>query len=336
MKFTIQDIADNVNYTDFDNLFPGYSPPGSYSSTSSTDNDNNDCMFSNKNKFIEYATDIIEMFDSFPPEFPIYRSISVKSEKDIIMDNLGESWSFDFESAKNFGGHNRCNIMLSAIVTRDNVDWYASMNRYVIFSGHYDGDDENEIVVIDTEKLKNLTVSNIKEAKEIGENPIFTRVEKKSESYVKNFESWLKKNIFEDALFEPTHIKRFSEISMSKAEIKNKFGDLIKQLQELILHLFDKNESPIITCKVVSVYDKENDDWVDGLELPDGEFSKMNLKDLGELLRQKKKLLPCTVKITDDKGKRTKEPIINGYIKFLHPKTDKQNDPSMPWENKNQ
>lgn len=138
---------------------------------------------------------------------------------------------------------------------------------------------------------------------------------------------------FEDVVFEPYHIKRFSEIAMSKSEIKNKFGDLIKQLQELVLHLFDKNEATEIYCKITSVHDKENDEWVDGITLPDGEFSKINLKDLSEYLKQKKKILPCPIKFTDNNKKRSKEPVINGYIKFLHPKTDKQNDPSMPWEN---
>ena len=137
---------------------------------------------------------------------------------------------------------------------------------------------------------------------------------------------------FEEVLFEPTHIKRFSEISMSKGEIKNKFGDLIKQLQELVLHLFDKNQTPEINCKITTVHNDENDEWVDGIELPDGEFSKLNLTDLSELFKEKKKILPCKMKFTDDKGKRTKEPIINGYIKFYHPKLDKQNEPDMPWE----
>lgn len=141
---------------------------------------------------------------------------------------------------------------------------------------------------------------------------------------------------FEDTLFEPNHIKRFSEISMSKGEIKNKFGDLIKQLQELVLHLFDKNDVTEISCKISSVYNSENDEWVDGIILTDDEFSKLNLKNLTELLKQRRKILPCKIKFTDDKGVKMKEPVVNGYIKFLHPKTDKINEPNMPWENKSE
>ena len=63
------------------------------------------------------------------------------------------------------------------------------MHRYLLFTSGDSIDDENEIVVIETDKLKNLTISKIKEAKEIGENPIFTRI-----PYVKTYENWLKNN----------------------------------------------------------------------------------------------------------------------------------------------
>jgi len=348
MKFDKQDIIDSLEWeNNFEDLYPGFS---------SEIEEDGDYMFQSKEYFYlkdedqwtdyipiseaedyRYVDDIINIFNSFPEEFPIYRSIRVKSKDDIRWEDLGESWSFDFESAKQFGRHNGSNIILSAIVNEDNVDWMESMKRYSIFSGHEEEDDEHEIVVIDTTELKDVKATPFKEAKEIGKNPIFTRVPN-----VKSFESWLHNIIykdmksFEEVLFEPRHIKRFSEISMSKGEIKNKFGDLIKQLQELVLHLFDKNQTPEIDCKITSVHNDENDEWVDGIELPDGEFSKLNLTDLSELFKQKKKILPCKMKFTDDKGKRTKEPIINGYIKFYHPKLDKQNEPDMPWENKSE
>lgn len=138
---------------------------------------------------------------------------------------------------------------------------------------------------------------------------------------------------FEEILFEPNHIKRFSEFALSKREVKDKFGDLIKQLQELVLHLFDNNSTAKIKCKIISKYDKDNDIWVDGIELPNKEFSKLNLKNLSELLKQKKKLLPCVIKIVDSNDSKIKEPVTNSYLIFYHPKTDKQ-EPSMPWEKK--
>jgi len=135
---------------------------------------------------------------------------------------------------------------------------------------------------------------------------------------------------FEEVLFEPHKVLRFSELG--KREIRDKFGDLIKQIQEIVLHLFDKTEEKSVTCKIVSVYSEENDEWVDGIHFLDGEFSKLDIKQLSELMKQKKKRssLPCLIKFLDDKQKPTKQPVINGYIKFIQ----KDKEPSMPWEKK--
>jgi len=135
---------------------------------------------------------------------------------------------------------------------------------------------------------------------------------------------------FEDTLFEPNKILRFSELG--KREIRDKYGDLIKQIQEIVLHIFDKSDEKTISCKIVSVYNDEDDKWVDGIHLPDGEFSKLDIDKLSELLKQKKNRssLPCIIKFTDDKGVKTKNPVINGQIKFIQ----KDKEPSMPWENK--
>lgn len=185
MKFTIDEIANQIPFSDYgdSDLYPGYS---------NEIEDDNYYRFNSKEEFENYAKQIIGLFDSFPKEFPIYRSISVKSEKDIRMDYLGESWSFDLESAKQFGSHNGSNYILSAIVDDENVDWQQSMIRYLSFTTGDDSDDENEIVVINTDELKNVTISKLKEAKEIGENPIFTRTYEST--YVKSFENWLVEN----------------------------------------------------------------------------------------------------------------------------------------------
>jgi len=176
MKFSVQTIADNLDYSNFSDLYPGYS-----NDIEDIDR-SDDYYFNSKKKFEIFANNVIDLFDSFPDEFPVYRSIKVKSEQDIDMDDLGESWSFDLESARNFGYGNGSNIMLSAIVTRDNIDWYESMHRYLIFSpGDYD--DENEIVVRNTDWLKDLRISKIKEAVEVGKNPIFIREFKEFEKY---------------------------------------------------------------------------------------------------------------------------------------------------------
>lgn len=180
MKFTIQTISNNIDFTDYSDLYPGCFDKDIIGLT-----EYHSFRFESKEEFEEYAKDIIDLFDNFPNEFPVYRSIKVKSNEDINMNDLGESWSFDLQSAKEFGRHNGSNVILSAIVTNNNVNWYESLLRYLNFSVGDDSDDENEIVINDTEQLKNITINKMKESIEIDKNPIFTR-----EPYVKSFENW--------------------------------------------------------------------------------------------------------------------------------------------------
>lgn len=143
--------------------------------------------------------------------------------------------------------------------------------------------------------------------------------------------------VFEDVVFEPDRkILRFSELG--KRELRDKYGDLLKQIQEIVLHLFDNIDKEFILCKITSIHNEENNEWVDGIRLPSGEFSKLDVDKLSEMLKERKikSSLPCTIKFTNDKGKLMKSAVVNGYIKFFHPKADKQNEPSMPWENKSE
>lgn len=183
MKFDKDKIINFLSNENIDtgDLYPGYSHEIS---------EEDDYLFQSKEYLDRYVDDVIEIFDSFPKEFPIYRSIYVKYKEDIRWDYLGESWSFDFESAKQFGRHNGSNIILSAIVNENNVDWVETLRRYLVFSGNQEEDDEHEIVVIDTDKLKDVKATPFKEAKEIGKNPIFTRT-----PYIKSFESFINENL---------------------------------------------------------------------------------------------------------------------------------------------
>ena len=158
----------------FYDLYPGYSEkiiPDA------------ECMFNTKENAIKHGNYIADVFNSFPKKFPIYRAISVNSNKEIRdIDDLGESWSFDLDSAKNFGRHNGSNIIMAAFVNDDNIDWEKSLGLYVIFSHLADFDSEHEIVVKDTSKLQRLKIMKIKEAHEIGENPIFKKVDNLKEN----------------------------------------------------------------------------------------------------------------------------------------------------------
>ena len=61
---------------------------------------------------------------------------------------LGDSWSFDRQSAINFANNQaRGNVLLTAKINQIDVDWKSSIDHYINFSGNYDGYDENELKV---------------------------------------------------------------------------------------------------------------------------------------------------------------------------------------------
>ncbi len=179
-KFEIKDVFNSLkrNWSDFNyyDIYPGFEEePGE-----------EECMFQTKKQAFKYAEEVVDIFNSFPDYFPIYRAIKVKSPDDIEKDYLGESWTFDLSAAKEFGSHNGSNYILASFINSDNVDWQESLNRYVVFSSMGDSESEFEIVVYDTDKLLDkLHIFKIKEAKEIGKNPIFTSINKINESILR-------------------------------------------------------------------------------------------------------------------------------------------------------
>ena len=183
-KFEIADILsllwdeDSRTGADYYDLYPNYS--------NKYDKDESYHFNSKKNAFNE-AKSIQGMFDSFPDKFAIYRAIYLKKIEDLRPpDYLGECWTFDLESAKEFATHNRSNYIISGYVEHDNIDWNESLLRY--FHNNFgDADDENEVVVIYTELIEKLQVVPIKEAKELEPNPIFTRIPNNLEESIKNY-----------------------------------------------------------------------------------------------------------------------------------------------------
>jgi len=154
-----EDVFELIEYHDsYKNLYPNY--------------DNNDSDYeSDYDDEYYYDTiedaykdvnDTLDMFNSLPNPIPIYRTIKVKSIDDINYDVLGDSWSFDKDSAINFASNQAMgNVLLSAKTKFDNVDWEKTLQLYYQFSGGYDGYDENEINIIDTDDVFDIKAEKI-------------------------------------------------------------------------------------------------------------------------------------------------------------------------------
>jgi hypothetical protein len=56
----------------------------------------------------------------------------------------------------NFGRHNGSNFLLTVKINKEDVNWAGTIKAYVLFSGSYSEDDENELVIDDQDKLQEI------------------------------------------------------------------------------------------------------------------------------------------------------------------------------------
>jgi len=124
-----------------------------------------DYMYRSKEQAEEAAAWIYGVFSALPDPCPVYRSLSLKNMTDLDRDHPGESWSFDKESAIQFGIHGHCNYLLEALLPLSAVDWHATVSRYLEFSMDMSSDDENELVVEDESALHGLKIYPLKNSK---------------------------------------------------------------------------------------------------------------------------------------------------------------------------
>lgn len=160
---SIEEVFDLIEYHDsFKDLYPGYNPE--------FENEHaEDYYYPSKEKAYEEVGHVLHFFINLPNPIPIYRAIQVKSLEDIRYDYLGDSWTYERQSALDFAeNHNGGNVLISAMVTKDNVDWKATLKNNFLFSEGMDNFDENEIKVEDTDLLIDVKVELIK--KNINEN----------------------------------------------------------------------------------------------------------------------------------------------------------------------
>lgn len=155
VDISTQLIFDSIPWQDNSrDLYPGYSKE--------EQDFTEEYYFETREKALDYAEHIKDLFDSLPSVVKIYRSLKAKSQEDIDLEYPGESWSFDRESAINFGLRNGSNFLLSAKIKKEDINWQGTIKAYVLFSGTHSEDDENEIVVDDPEKLMEINVEKMK------------------------------------------------------------------------------------------------------------------------------------------------------------------------------
>lgn len=166
---SVEEVFDLIEYHDsFKDLYPGYNPEHENEYAE-------DYYYPSKEKAYEEVGHVLSFFVNLPNPIPVYRAIQVKSLEDIRYDYLGDSWTYERQSALDFAeNHNGGNVLISAKVTKDNVDWKATLKNNFLFSEGMDSFDENEIKVEDTDLLIDVKVEWIKKSiSEIKEKAIF-------------------------------------------------------------------------------------------------------------------------------------------------------------------
>lgn len=152
-----EDAFDLIDYYDaYRDLYPNYNSNG--------ENEyEQDYYYKTEEEAYKEVNEILDFFNSLPNPIKIYRSIKVKSKEDIDFGYPGDSWSFDKQSAINFAKNQAGgNFLLMGKTNHSNIDWESSIKCYFQFSMTFDGYDENEIKIIDSDDIFDITTEKIR------------------------------------------------------------------------------------------------------------------------------------------------------------------------------
>ena len=137
------DVFSLVNFSDnYRNLYPGYE-------NDEYQNEYEDeYYFESEEVAYSEVNSVLDMFDNLPDPIPLYRTIYAKNKSDIDLEFLGDSWSFEKDSALKFGeNHARANYLLSGFVRANRVRWKDTIKLYFINSYGDPSEAEDEITV---------------------------------------------------------------------------------------------------------------------------------------------------------------------------------------------
>lgn len=146
----------NVNFKD---LYPGYK----------IETDGDTYYYKTKKEGVENVKSVINLFNSFPKNIRVYRTISVDNVHQIKYgDNIGKHWTFDKKTSVDFSNFFAGNLVLTGEINEKYIDWLSSYKMYFEFSnGAYkrafnQDFNENELYIPYPENIKNIDFFKIK------------------------------------------------------------------------------------------------------------------------------------------------------------------------------
>jgi len=159
----LQAVKNSLSGSGYYDIYYGYEVEGTNDVPWYADDglDEDSFMFLSKEKALQYVDEVQSMMPDFFDPVPVYRAVRAKSIEEVDLESPGTCWSFERFSALEFGVHNGSNFLLLGEVAHSNIDWDMVLSNFVVFSGNFEADDENEIVVIDDTEIFNLRVEEI-------------------------------------------------------------------------------------------------------------------------------------------------------------------------------
>ena len=111
---------------------------------------------------------VIDEFGNIAEKTPVYRAVSAKDVASVKLGEyeIGESWSKDIDSAREFGLHSNSNFIIKAMVLKGDIDLESSIDAFWTntYRQRYDISAENELTVKGDAKLEQVSVEPINEA----------------------------------------------------------------------------------------------------------------------------------------------------------------------------
>lgn len=127
--------------------------------------------FETEEEAMNYVKEVHNFFKDVEQDYiPIYRAVSTDENVSLDPYEIGESWSVSLDSAKEFGkrqGTQKTQI-ISGYVWKGNVDWESAIRLYHSFSDMFSAESEFELPIPSNNQIKNVTITSVKNAKELG------------------------------------------------------------------------------------------------------------------------------------------------------------------------
>ena len=202
--------------------------------------------FETEEEAMNYVKEVHTFFKDIEQDYiPIYRAVSTDENVSLDPYEIGESWSVSLDSAKEFGkrqGTQKTQI-ISGYVWKGNVDWESAIRLYHSFSDMFSAESEFELPIPSNNQIKNVTITSVKNAKELGKyKPENIILAKQVSNFTGNY-NYLKEEFPSDF-----YSKFLAEKKKNSKLFRNFYSNF--EINEKGINLINKSETALRNIKI--------------------------------------------------------------------------------------